>query len=634
MKIAETTAAELEKEISKHNNLYWNQNKPIISDQEYDSLVEALRNLNPDSEVLSEIPSTSKYGANVKHDIPMLSMGKAYSLEEIKKWAKSIKCDEFVASVKLDGCSCSIIYDNGKLVQASTRGNGTVGEDVTANVKKIANVPKTILEKRRIEVRGEVVMPLSVFNKYFKNSNSNPRNLAAGSLKQKDPNETAKRGLAFYAYNIIGIPELEQESSKFTTLQYAKITVAPNAFLKTENIETVYNHFIEIRDELDFDIDGVIFMANPIELQNKLGNTSHHPRYAIAWKIAGEMSTTVLEDIEWSISRTGVITPVAILKLVDLSGSMIGRASLHHAGFVKSMNLSKNAVVEVSKRGMVIPQVERVVTDGDYPFEIPTEVDGHAVYMDGDFLKLKNPGDSEQVDIQKIIHFVTVLEIDGLGEKIISQLYENGMIQSPEDIFDLTVERIVSGADRAGEKTAQNIVNNIDSKREIPLPLFLRSLGIKELGKNVSKILAEKYKTVDNILKIKAEELENIDGIGSTIANHVVNGLKESRNLIDSFLSKNISIEVLKEKKIMDGKLKGKSFLFTGTLETMGRKEAQAIVEENGGRSASSVSKDLNFLVCGGDESNSSKYKKAEKLIDGGSTLKILSEEEFFEMVD
>src|ERR1035437_3611601 len=359
MKIAETTAAELEKEISKHNNLYWNQNKPIISDQEYDSLVEALRNLNPDSEVLSEIPSTSKYGANVKHDIPMLSMGKAYSLEEIKKWAKSIKCDEFVASVKLDGCSCSIIYDNGKLVQASTRGNGTVGEDVTANVKKIANVPKTILEKRRIEVRGEVVMPLSVFNKYFKNSNSNPRNLAAGSLKQKDPNETAKRGLAFYAYNIIGIPELEQESSKFTTLQYAKITVAPNAFLKTENIETVYNHFIEIRDELDFDIDGVIFMANPIELQNKLGNTSHHPRYAIAWKIAGEMSTTVLEDIEWSISRTGVITPVAILKLVDLSGSMIGRASLHHAGFVKSMNLSKNAVVEVSKRGMVIPQVER-----------------------------------------------------------------------------------------------------------------------------------------------------------------------------------------------------------------------------------------------------------------------------------
>jgi DNA ligase (NAD+) len=634
MKNSEISAAELEKAIQKHNDLYWNQNKPVISDQEYDALVEALRNLDPDSEVLSEIPSDNKYGANVKHDIPMLSMGKAYSLEEIEKWAKSIKCEEFVASVKLDGCSCSIIYENGKLVQASTRGNGTVGEDVTANVKKIANVPQTILEKGRIEVRGEVVMPLSVFNKNFKDSNSNPRNLAAGSLKQKDPNETAKRGLSFYAYNIIGIPELEQESSKFTTLQFAKFTVAPYAFLPASEFKMMYNHFIAKRIVFDFDIDGVIFTANPVELQNKLGNTSHHPRYAIAWKIAGEMSTTVLEDIEWSISRTGVVTPVAILKPVDLSGAMVGRATLHHAGFVKSMNLSKNAIVECSRRGMVIPQIERVVVDGDTPFEIPTEVDGHAVFMDGDFLKLKNPGDSEQVDIQKIIHFVTVLEIDGLGEKIISQLYENGIIESPEDIFDLTVEKIVSGADRAGEKTAQNIVNNIDSKREIPLPLFLRSLGVKELGKNVSKILAEKYKTIDNVLKIKVEDLENIDGIGSIIANHVVNGLVESRDQIDSFLSKSITIEVPEEKKTMGGKLSGKSFLFTGALESMGRKEAQGIVEANGGRNASSVSKDLDFLVCGGDESGSSKYKKAEKLIDGGNSLRILSEEEFFEMVD
>jgi DNA ligase (NAD+) len=562
----------------------------------------------------------------------MLSMDKAYSLEEINSWVKKTEDKTFIASPKMDGTCCNIHYINGKLFKASTRGSGTVGEDITKNVMEIKNVPKTVNYKKEFHVRGEVIMPLSVFKKY-KDTNSNPRNLAAGSLKHKDTEESAKRGLVFYAYDVVNNSDLKTEEEEFQFLKDNGFTTVEYKVSKSEDLKEAYEEFLARRNEFDFEIDGVIFTANQISIQEKLGTNSHHPRYSIAWKIQGESATTALKDIQWSLSRTGVLTPVAILEPVNLSGANISKSSLHNAGFVISKNLSKNAIVEITRRGAVIPHVERVIEHGDEKFEIPTEFEGHKTFVEGDFLYIENLEENASVQIQRLIHFVTVLEADGFGDKIIAGLHKLGFLNSLDNFYTLTQEQL-NQVDRMGDKTSTKLLEQIKSKKNLPLDIFLRSLGINELGRKVSKTLSNQFKTIDRVKTLTEEDLSLIDGIGPKIAKSVVSGIKENEELIDRLME---HIEITAEPediKKIDSKLYGVSFLFTGELETYKRKEAQEIVERLGGINATSANKELCYLVCGEEKTGkSSKQVKAEKLIASGCKLQIITEEEFLEIV-
>lgn len=629
MNLTTMTLNELVAEYKRHNRLYWIENKPEISDHEFDALENKIRQLDPNNSVLDQLHG--ELNDPVTHSVPMLSMEKAYSFDAMTNWAKKSGDNLFMVSCKMDGSACSLKYVKGKLVQAATRGNGAVGEDITQNVLRIKNVPKSLKNVPDVMyVRGEVVMPNSVFKKKFASTNSNTRNLAAGSLKHKDPNESENRELKFWAYNVIGT-DWNTEQEKFDNLEKLSFDVVPHILIKVEDFEKSYNQIVGNRSNCDFDIDGVIFCANDVDIQKKLGLTSHHPKYAIAWKIQGESGTTKLLDIEWSISRTGVVTPVAIVEPVQLSGVTVGRSSIHHAGFVLSKKLSKNAIIEMTRRGGVIPHIERVVKDGDALFTIPKVIDGYEVEMIDDFLYLKHPEQHPDVQVARLVHFCAALEMDGFGDKIVKQLYDNGVVKDLDDIFRLTKQSVMNGLDRSGDRMAEKLVDEMNSKKRIPLDRFLYSLGIDCLGNSVSKLLAKKYTTLKNVYVAPASELVNLDGIGETIAEAVVSGIHKNRVLIMKLKD---LVEVLDyvEVKIVGG-LSTTSFVFTGTLETMDRKEAQKLAESKGANCPSSVSKDLTYLVVGGNDTESSKYKKANDLIKKGAKIQIITESEFVNIV-
>ena len=359
-----------------------------------------------------------------------------------------------------------------------------------------------------------------------------------------------------------------------------------------------------------------------------MGSTSHHPRYAIALKFQGESATTILKDIYWSISRTGMATPVAIVEPVVLSGASITKASLSNAGFVLSKEFSKGATVMMTRRGGVIPHVEYVVKPGSELFSIPQELEGHKTYMDGDFLRIENPENCLSVNMRKMRHFVQVMEIDGLGGSLIEKIIGD-VAKTPDELYTIQVSDLLS-LERMGKKSAENIVNSIQSKRSVPLNIFLRSLGISELGRHVSRILAEKYNSLDDIMNISQEELEGIDTFGPVIAQKVYNGLKEERQYIEKLLN---FITIEEKKKTVVGNLTGKSFVFTGTLVEMNRKNAQKLVQDLGGETPSGVKKDLSYLVCGEDGNVSDKFKKAAKINDAGGSIEIITEKEFHKMM-
>lgn len=629
MNIDTMSLDDLVKAYKKHNHLYWVVNKPEISDQDFDLIERKIRQLDPNHPALDKLHH-APINSPVKHDPPMLSMNKAYSLDEVEKWAKGTGDTKFMSSPKMDGTACELRYYKGRLVQASTRGTGTKGEDITQNVLRIKNVPKKISYQGTVYIRGEVIMPLSVFNKKFAGSNSNARNLAAGSLKHKDPEESEKRGLVFYAYEVIGNPALKSEHDEFQFLRDNKFRHVEIHFAEVDDLERIYNLYLDKRDEFDFEIDGVIFTANNVDIQGKLGANSHHPRFAIAWKIQGESSTTTLKDIEWSVSRTGQVTPVAIVEPVQLSGAMVSKASVHHAGFVLSKKLSKGATIEMTRRGGVIPHLERVTKAGSQLFQIPTQVDGYDVEMVDDFLYLKEPEKHPVVQVARLTHFCKVIEADGWGDKILAQLYKAGLLKSFSDLYTITGAELMNGIERSGARLVSKLLTEMNKHRELELAVFLRALGIDELGKSISKQLAEEYKTLDRVRQVTRTELEALDGVGEKIAEAVVSGLHKNSSTIDQLL-KHVTVKDY-QKVVKTGKFSGKSFVFTGTLSHMGRKDAQKLVVSLGGETPSSVSKDLTYLVVGGDDTNSTKYKKATSLNSNGSSIEIISEDDFVAM--
>ncbi|MFO1462597.1 MAG: NAD-dependent DNA ligase LigA [bacterium] len=635
--IAEMSVAELEKAVRHHNELYFKLAKPEISDYEFDRMVERLKKLKPNSPVLEEIGSdlSEAPGKKVEHSSPMLSLDKCYSDEDLLAWAKKLHGD-VVASPKIDGLAIAIHYDaGGRLRLSETRGDGVKGDDITRNVQEVGDVPRKIAGAN-LEVRGEVYMRKSVFQKY-QGSFANPRNLAAGALKQKDPKKTREYDLNFFAYELIGL-DLPHEMDKLQRLKKLgfEVIASKRVANEPEALTKVHEQFLQTRGELDYELDGVVYKANDVADQTRLGASSHHPRWAIAYKFQGDSGKTVLREVEWSVSRTGVITPIGIIDPVRLSGATVSRVSLHNYGLMKKMGVSIGAKVLVMRRGGVIPNLEEVLEKTKHLVEAPKTCPscGAKTEIRDDFLYCTNEKGCRSTRLGELRHFVDVLEIEGFGDKTIEQLYDNGYVEDLPDFFRLTKDDLLN-LERMGEILASKLIDNIQSRRRVPLALFLRSLGIPELAKHSSEVLVKQFRSLERIRQATEEELGEIHTIGPVIAREVVKGLKEKGRTIDKLL-KYVSLDERGAAKT--GKLSGKSFLFTGRLAAMERGEVEKRVEALGGEIAAGVSKELDYLVIGSEgyknREKGNKWIKAEALIQKGADLKILSEEEFLRMLE
>jgi len=622
--------AELEKVISHHNKLYFEKHKPEISDFDFDRLVEELKKLKPDSKVLDEIGSDlTKRGKKIRHDVPMLSLDKCYDDKTLREWRSKFQ-GAVIASPKVDGLAVSLKYDkNGRLAQASTRGNGVVGEEITQNVKEIRDIPQKIAFKD-VEIRGEIYMPLSVFKK-FKDKFSNPRNLAAGAVKQKDPKKTAAYELRFLAYDVLGLNS-EYTHDLLEKLKKEKIIIIENKqVVDRGKIEEVCDTFFKERSDYDFETDGIVFKADLISEQKRLGNTAHHPRYAIAYKFQGESGVTTLREIEWSVSRSGLITPIGIVDPIELSGAIVKRSSLHNIGWLKKIGATPNSKVVMMRRGGVIPHLEEVVETGSGKVVIPKRCPscGGDVEERDDFLYCKNSNNCVKSKVGELLHFIQTIECDGFGDKLVEQLYTTGLVTDADEFYSLTEDELMR-LERMGETLSSKLLSNIEARRELALDVFLRSLGIRELGKSASQILLQ-FKTLKRIRSLTVEELSTIHGFGEVIAADIVNGLKKKSALIDKLLKQ---VKLIEGEGVQrEGKFFGKTFLFTGSLSAMTRSDAIRRVEEHGGRSASTVTKDVDYLVVGDEGSVGSKLDKAKRLKEKGGKVEIISESEFVELI-
>ncbi|MBI1946280.1 MAG: NAD-dependent DNA ligase LigA [Deltaproteobacteria bacterium] len=650
-KLATLDADELEQLVRKHNALYWDEHAPEIDDPTFDKLVEALRKARPTSQVLEQLgeqkAAASPFG-DVVHERPMLSLDKCYDDDALLKWATAIK-GGFFMTPKIDGVACSVRYDaKGALAQAATRGDGKVGDDITANVRGIADVPKKLTGVRAaLEVRGEVYLRRSRFDAVYKGDKANPRNLAAGALKTKDPKESAAYGLSFFAYDLLdgdapgGGPKTEAD--KMVRLGKLGFPVLPfRHFDDKAALAEGFRAMVEECKQLDTETDGVVVKADSVAEQDRLGITAHHPRGAIAYKFQGESAQSTVRDIEWGVARSGALTPVAIIEPIFISGVTVTRVSLHNAGYAKKLGIGPGATVEVVRRGGVIPHVERVLTKPDRSLSQPKKwpvVGGFTgVHLDGDFLFLDEPERSREVVVGRVKHFADVIDAKGFGDKVLTQLFDAGMVRWPADLYRLDVNALAA-LERMGEKSAQNLVAVIEGKRKLTLPVLLEALGLERVGATAADKLASTFHTLPAVRTASVEQLADIDGIGPEIADAVVRGLKESRALVDALLEE-VTIVAPELPSDTSHPLFGKSVVFTGALAHMDRKSAQQRVQAVGGKTPSGVSAELDYLVIGDEGSpllgggeRSSKHKSADKLVAKGAKLAIITETDFLKML-
>ncbi len=632
-----TEIAALEEQIRHHNKLYWDEAAPAISDTDYDLLVRKLSALAPDSPVLTEMgPSrAAALGTEFKHSQPMLSLDKCYERAELESWTKDF-AGQVVAMPKYDGIACTLHYDaKGRLRVAATRGDGVVGDDITVNASAIADIPMRIPTSVPVEVRGEIYMRLSRFAKYRAEGMANPRNLAAGAVKLKDRAKSSAYGLSFGAYDILGadVATLSEGIERIAQLGFPRMDaeVAPK-----EQAWELFERFAARRASLDYEIDGVVFKVDSIAEQRRMGETAHHPRYAIAFKFQGDAGISTLLQVEWSVARTGAITPVAIVEPVNLSGVTVSRASLHNVAFIDKLGLSIGAKVTLVRRGGVIPNVENVTEPGSGAVRIPSACPscGSPVLRERDFLYCSTPSTCRMAVIGQLAHFASTLDMLGFGDTLLEQAYDAGLLRSIDAFYSLRAEDLAK-LERRGDKTAKKLVAEVDKKRSLDLAAFLRALGIAELGKNVSSILADRYRTLDAVLAVTQEELAQTHGIGDTIARAVVTGLADAAPVIGR-LREHVQIAHAAAQDGASGPLSGSSFVFTGKMVAFARSEGEKRVRAKGGSVHSSVTKELTYLVKGADASGpvSSKEKAAQKLIAQGASLRILSEDELLAMLE
>ena len=647
---------ELELMVRHHNALYWDKDEPEIDDPTFDKLVEALRAKAPASKALEELgesPTKKKaqgFG-DVVHLRPMLSLDKCYDDDTLLKWGDSFK-GRVVVTPKIDGLACSIRYgQDGRITIAGTRGDGKTGDNILANVKGVKDIPHTLKNapsssKDGLEIRGEVYMRVSRFNSTYKGEKSNPRNLAAGALKTKDPTESAAYGLSFFAYDLLGadLKEVASESEKHTALEKMGFPVMPLELVENhKELPDVFRRFVDICRAMDVETDGVVMKADLLSEQDRLGATAHHPRYALAYKFQGESAQSVVTAIEWGVARTGTVNPVCVIEPVFVSGVTVTRISLHNPGYAKKLGVGVGARVEIVRRGGVIPHVERVLSPPTQPLVLPTEwpvVGGRtALRAEGDFLYLEEPERSVDVVVARVGHFTKVIDATGFGEKRLLQLIESGLVTQPADLYALE-KKTLAALDRMGELSAQNLLDEMNARRKLTLPVLLTGLGIDDCGPTVAETLSDAFHTLEAVRALTIKDLSAVHGIGDTTASSIINGLAKSAQMIDALL---VHVTIVEKQKVEDSgsPLYGKSVVFTGTMAKMDRKTAQKKVQASGGKTPSSVTADLDFLVIGDEGSallsggeKSTKHKAADKLITKGSKVKIISETDFIALLD
>lgn len=653
---ARLIAKKYREEIEYHNKKYYEEDAPEIDDFEYDKLVRNLEELEEKFPELSEKTSpTKKVGGRVSekfspvvHEVKMESLHDSFSMEEIiafeKKVRAAVKSPKYVVEPKIDGLSVSVEYQNGKLVRASTRGDGFVGEDITENILTISSLPKKISsDVSYLEVRGEVFMSKENFLNLTKYQESeglksfkNPRNAAAGSLRQKDSRITASRNLDIFIFNIQKIDGKEFKSHK-ESLEFLKNLSLPVVPICTEceNIEEILkeiNRIGNIKSELPYQTDGAVVKLDLLKERDLLGSTSKFPRWAEAFKYPPEEKKTELLDIEINVGRTGVLTPVGILAPVFVSGSTISRVVLHNQDFISEKDIRIGDEVVIRKAGEIIPEVVKVDSHKEnseqfvFPKVCPS-CKSKVVKVEGEVaLRCVNMDCPAQL-LRNLIHFVSkgAMDIDGLGETIVKNMVSQNIIKSAHDIYNLKLEDI-SSMERMGDKSAENLINSIEKSKSRGLDKFIFALGIRHVGQKASKLIAKTFKSIDNLMIADEEDISQIDGIGDIIAKSIVSYFKIPQNieLIENL--KNCGINMEFKDNVIDNKLSGKSFVLTGTLQKYIRTEASKLIESLGGTVTSSVSKKTSYVLAGSEPG--SKVDKAKKL-----GVDIISEEEFENMI-
>lgn len=658
--------SELRKIIEYHNQRYYQQDAPEISDAEYDRFMRELQNLEarfPDDELASS--PTQRVGAaplakfaSFTHPSPMLSLANAFSEEEIidfdsrLKRLASIDNISYVTEPKLDGLAVNLIYEKGVFTKGATRGDGTVGEDVTQNLKTISSLPLRMKKSEQapipsfVEIRGEVYMEKYPFEKLNRRRMeegeepfANPRNAAAGSLRQLDSKITAHRPLNIFLYGIGNV-----QGISFTTHWEVLRALSSWGFPVNKLIEQAHDintciryfeRITSLRDTLPYDIDGVVIKVDSLALQNRLGNISRNPRWALACKFPAQQETTIVKDIIVQVGRMGTLTPVAVMEPVNVGGVMVSRATLHNEDEVIKKDIRVGDTVIIQRAGDVIPEVVKVIpekrTGKETKFKMPVkcpECGSEIVRFEGEVAhRCVNISCPAQLK-EHIRHFASrgAMDIEGLGEKLSAQLFDAKFISDPADLYFLTKDKLLE-LDRQAEKSAQNLIDSIARSKNPPLDKFIYALGIRHVGERTAKLLAERFGSIENLMAAKIEDLTAVNEIGTEIAASIVEFFHESKN--KAVMKKFAKAGVAPQRKeiSLNAPLVGKSFVFTGAMGSMGRNEAKEIVENLGGVVHSSVTKKATYVVAGVDPG--SKLDKAKSY-----GIRVISEAEFLKLIN
>ena len=645
---------ELTEIIRYHNELYYNQDAPEIEDFEYDALMRELKAIEKEfpSLVTADSPTQKVGGAAqnlfspVEHRVKMESLQDVFSIEELRSFGEKINTGKTSFSVepKIDGLSVSLEYENGKFVRGSTRGDGLVGEDVTANLLRIDPIPKNIDFKGYLEVRGEVYMPRESFERLVKNQEllgeapaKNPRNAAAGSLRQKNSEITASRGLDMFIFNIQLI-EGKEFSSHIETLDFLKnqgFHVLPS-YKKCVTIDEAINEVVRIgetRGNLPYDIDGAVIKVDNLDYRNELGSTAKYPKWAVAYKYPPEEKDTVLRSIEINVGRTGALTPTAIFDPIELAGTTVSRAVLHNEDFISSKGICIGDVIRVRKAGEIIPEVLSVSChkNENPPYEMPkfcpscnspvSREEGEAV------IRCHNAECPAQL-LRHLIHFTSrdAMDIEGLGPAVLEQLLDADIISNIVDIYTIDGEKVLT-LERTGEKSVNNLLNAIEKSKENDLSKLIFAFGIRHIGSKAAKLISEHFLNIDAILDATIDDFLSIEGFGEIMALSAVEffSLESTKVMIDKL--KSLGVNMVSKKEIKGDIFAGLTFVLTGTLPTYTRSEAGQIIESLGGKVSSSVSKKTNYVLAG--EEAGSKLEKANAL-----GVKVITEDEFNNMIN
>lgn len=664
----QTQINNLRKILRQYEYEYHVLDNPSVPDSEYDRLFHQLKSLELEyPELVTSDSPTQRVGAKplsafrqIRHEIPMLSLDNAFSDEEFYAFVKRIEDRlgklssplTFCAEPKLDGLAVSILYVNGVLTQAATRGDGTTGEDITLNIRTVRNIPLQLLMENppaRLEVRGEVFMPHDGFerlNEYAlehgEKTFANPRNAAAGSLRQLDPKITSKRPLVLNAYSV-GIAEgVDLPSTHYERLQWLKsigLPVNPEIRLchGAEDVLAFYHNIQNKRSSLGYDIDGTVLKINDIALQNELGFISKAPRWAIAYKFPAQEELTVLNDVEFQVGRTGAITPVAKLEPVFVAGVTVSNATLHNGDEIARLDIAIGDTVIIRRAGDVIPQIIGVLRErrpeNAKPIIFPTNCpvcDSQIVRIEGEAVARCTGGlfcAAQRKEALK--HFVSrkAMDIDGVGGKLIEQLVDRELVHTPADLFKLDLTTLTR-LERMGKKSAENALNSLEKAKHTTLARFIFALGIREVGEATALNLANHFKTLEALQNADFEQLQQVPDVGEVVANRILAFWREPHNVevVKDLLEQGVHWETVEVKEVKDNPFKGKTIVLTGTLTQMGRNEAKALLQEMGAKVSGSVSAKTDFVIAG--EAAGSKLTKAQEL-----GVSILTEEEFLTQI-